>query len=173
MHIWVRTWSSTRREAYTVLATTRSTEFKVPVVNELRFMSARKTNSGRVFRRSVSVRHQWRVRALRYSVVPLDDCDEAFPARCPTFGLVTVPLTRPKSSAPLVVLSVEQLQHRLAVGQWAVGKIRSENELSTPFSVSRNTVCEAIGGLVHAGVLEPRASSEKVAGAFSAREATS
>ena len=107
------------------------------------------------------------------SVVPLDDCDESLPARCPTFGLVTVPLTRPRLSAPLVVLIAEQLQHKLAAGQWAIGKIRSENGLGTPFRASRNTVCAAIGGLVPAGLLEPRASSDKVAGAFSAREARS
>jgi DNA-binding FadR family transcriptional regulator len=105
---------------------------------------------------------------------------------------VTTPLVPPKRSTPLAVQISEQLRDRIGSGQWAVDqKIPSENELVSAFGASRNTVREAIRGLVHAGLLEPRAgdgtyvrarneldvalarraSSEKVVEVFEVREA--
>jgi len=58
---------------------------------------------------------------------------------------------------PLSVQIAGQLRARIASGDWAVGtRIPSEHELTEVLGTSRNTVREAVRGLVHAGLLHPR-----------------
>ena len=53
-----------------------------------------------------------------------------------------------------------ELRKRIATGQWAVGdRIPTEPELAELLGTSRNTLREAVGALVHAGVLERRQGS--------------
>lgn len=59
--------------------------------------------------------------------------------------------------APLSVQIAEAIRERIALGEWAVGgRIPGEHELAEALGASRNTVREAVRGLVHAGLLEPR-----------------
>ena len=58
------------------------------------------------------------------------------------------------------VLSV--MESYLQEGHWAVGdRIPPEPELAKAFSVSHNTVREALQSLIHAGILEARLALEK------------
>ncbi|GAB10515.1 putative GntR family transcriptional regulator [Gordonia araii NBRC 100433] len=54
----------------------------------------------------------------------------------------------------------DELRRRIAAGEWAVGdRIPTEPELVELLDASRNTLREAVGALVHAGVLERRQGS--------------
>jgi len=69
-----------------------------------------------------------------------------------------VALARTSRNIPLSVQIAGQLRDRIAAGAWAVGdRIPTEHELVEALGASRNTVREAVRGLVHAGLLEPRA----------------
>jgi len=60
-------------------------------------------------------------------------------------------------NVPLAVQIADQLRGRIASGDWPVGaRIPSEHELTAALGASRNTVREAVRGLVHAGLLQPR-----------------
>lgn len=66
-------------------------------------------------------------------------------------------LTPPSRNIPLSVQISGQLRAQISSGQWVVGdKIPGEHELVATLGASRNTVREAIRGLVHAGLLEAR-----------------
>lgn len=70
---------------------------------------------------------------------------------------VTTPLSPPSRNVPLAVQVGAQLRAQVASGSWPVGtKIPGEHELVELFGTSRNTVREALRGLVHAGLLEAR-----------------
>lgn len=65
-----------------------------------------------------------------------------------------LPTTR---NIPLSVQISEQLRSQISSGNWKLGnKIPSEHALVEMTGASRNTVREAIRGLVHAGLLEAR-----------------
>ncbi|MEV0806455.1 FadR/GntR family transcriptional regulator [Micromonospora sp. NPDC050200] len=56
--------------------------------------------------------------------------------------------------------TIEQLRERILGGEWPVGgRIPTEPQLVAALGVGRNTVREAVGALVHAGVLECRQGS--------------
>lgn len=56
--------------------------------------------------------------------------------------------------------ATDELRRRIADGQWAVGeRIPTEPDLAALLDTSRNTLREAVGALVHAGVLERRQGS--------------
>ena len=64
------------------------------------------------------------------------------------------PTTR---NIPLSVQIAEQLRSQISSGNWELGKkIPGEHQLVEMTGASRNTVREAIRGLVHAGLLEAR-----------------
>lgn len=70
---------------------------------------------------------------------------------------VSSPLSPPSRNVPLAVQVGAQLRAQVASGSWPVGtKIPGEHELVELFGTSRNTVREALRGLVHAGLLEAR-----------------
>ena len=57
----------------------------------------------------------------------------------------------------LVDSAVAELRSAVARGEWPVGeRIPTEPRLSEQFGVGRNSVREAVRGLVHAGLLETR-----------------
>ena len=57
--------------------------------------------------------------------------------------------------AGLIEQVTDQLRERIVGGQWPVGsRIPTESELATSTGTSRNTVREAVGSLVHSGLLE-------------------
>ncbi|GAA4384168.1 FadR/GntR family transcriptional regulator [Tsukamurella soli] len=66
-------------------------------------------------------------------------------------------LTPAARAVPLSTQIADQLRHRIESGEWPVGRrIPGEHELVAQLRVSRNTVREAVRGLVHAGLLEAR-----------------
>ena len=68
-----------------------------------------------------------------------------------------MPLTRTPRNVPLATRISEQLREEIRSGGWPVGsRIPSEHQLVEALGASRNTVREALRGLVHAGLLEAR-----------------
>ncbi|MGG0644623.1 FadR/GntR family transcriptional regulator [Sporosarcina gallistercoris] len=65
-----------------------------------------------------------------------------------------------------VVIQMEQL---IENGHWKIGdRLPAETQLMKEFGVSRNTLREAVGGLVHAGLLESKQGSGTVVKSSSA-----
>lgn len=66
--------------------------------------------------------------------------------------------TRPiQRHQPLSAQIAERVRERIESGEWPVGhRVPGEHELAEAMGTSRNTVREAIRGLVHAGLLEAR-----------------
>ncbi|MEX0429253.1 FadR/GntR family transcriptional regulator [Nocardioides sp. DS6] len=68
-----------------------------------------------------------------------------------------MPLTPTPRNVPLATRISQQLRDEIRSGDWPVGsRIPGEHQLVETFGASRNTVREAIRGLVHAGLLEAR-----------------
>ncbi|WP_326836329.1 FCD domain-containing protein [Amycolatopsis rhabdoformis] len=66
-------------------------------------------------------------------------------------------LKAPRRQASLAAQLVAMLKDHIASGGWAVGtRIPSEHELLDQFGVGRSTLREALGALVHLGLLEAR-----------------
>ncbi|GED99346.1 FadR/GntR family transcriptional regulator [Gordonia crocea] len=67
---------------------------------------------------------------------------------------------QPDRRATRIEQVTEDLRGRIAAGEWAVGeRIPTEPELADLLDTSRNTLREAVGALVHAGVVERRQGS--------------
>lgn len=72
-------------------------------------------------------------------------------------------MLRKTSRVSLVEQVVSQIEDLIGSGHWTVGdKLPPEMELMEEFSVSRNTLREAIRALVHAGLLETKQGSGTV-----------
>jgi len=71
--------------------------------------------------------------------------------------MTTSPLVPTGRNVPLSVQIAAQLREQITGGSWPVGtRIPGEHELVDLLGASRNTVREAIRGLVHSGMLEAR-----------------
>ncbi|MFF3982214.1 FadR/GntR family transcriptional regulator [Streptomyces sp. NPDC001828] len=67
-------------------------------------------------------------------------------------------INAPRRTASLSAQLVDSLRSHIASGGWPVGtRIPSEQALIEELGVGRSTLREAIGALVHLGLLEPRA----------------
>ncbi|MFT4200992.1 FadR/GntR family transcriptional regulator [Gordonia sp. (in: high G+C Gram-positive bacteria)] len=67
---------------------------------------------------------------------------------------------QPGKRATRIAQVTQQLREQISSGAWAVGdRIPTEPELVEQLGASRNTLREAVGALVHAGVLERRQGS--------------
>lgn len=68
-----------------------------------------------------------------------------------------MPLTPTPRNVPLATRISDQLRAEIGSGSWTVGsRIPGEHQLVAQLGASRNTVREALRGLVHAGLLEAR-----------------
>lgn len=68
------------------------------------------------------------------------------------------PINAPRRTASLSAQLVDSLRAHIEAGGWPVGtRIPSEQSLIEELGVGRSTLREAIGALVHLGLLEPRA----------------
>ncbi|HEY3482657.1 MAG TPA: winged helix-turn-helix domain-containing protein, partial [Streptomyces sp.] len=66
-------------------------------------------------------------------------------------------LRAPHRVASLAAQLVDTLREQIASGEWPVGmRIPAENDLVKQLGVGRTTVREALGALVHLGLLEAR-----------------
>ncbi|MBD7908035.1 FadR/GntR family transcriptional regulator [Sporosarcina gallistercoris] len=69
----------------------------------------------------------------------------------------------------LVEQVVTQMEQLIESGHWKIGdRLPAEMQLMKEFGVSRNTLREAVGGLVHAGLLETKQGSGTVVKSSSA-----
>jgi DNA-binding FadR family transcriptional regulator len=67
-------------------------------------------------------------------------------------------ISAPRRTASLSAQLVESLRSHIEAGGWPVGtRIPPEQDLMEELGVGRSTLREAIGALVHLGLLEPRA----------------
>ncbi|MFD9792503.1 FadR/GntR family transcriptional regulator [Streptomyces sp. NPDC059070] len=68
------------------------------------------------------------------------------------------PINAPRRTASLSAQLVDSLRSHIEAGGWPVGtRIPSEQVLIEELGVGRSTLREAVGALVHLGLLEPRA----------------
>lgn len=69
----------------------------------------------------------------------------------------------------LVEQVVKQMEQLIESGHWGIGdRLPAETQLMKEFGVSRNTLREAVGGLVHAGLLEAKQGSGTIVKSSSA-----